>query len=135
MAEIKVKAMCLFVHEGKTLVGKHHHESIGDFYRVLGGMVEFYETSEAAVRREITEELGSEIENLEFLEVQENLFMYAGAERHEVDFLYKGDLVNKELYTKDSIQILDHGDSAVWLPIDEAKNHPHFFPGAYKKYL
>ncbi len=74
-APIRVKAMCLFISAGKVLVanGKSLKSRRGDvvvvpgnFYRAIGGSLNFSETSIEGVRREIREELESEIEDLEF---------------------------------------------------------------------
>ncbi len=131
--KIEVKAMCLFVYEGRVLVasgktfqGKKGGRKIvpGDFYRVLGGSMNFRETSEQAVRREIQEELQSEINNLEFLNVAENIFIYAGEKRHEIVFLFSGQLARKDLYHKEIIHIVEdsyEGD-AIWVPIGDILN-------------
>ena len=94
---IKVKAMCVFIHDGKVLASpaveksKHKH-----FYRLPGGKIEFGESSVEALHREIQEELGSEIENLRLLDVVENRFEYEGKRGHEIVFVYSGDLARKE---------------------------------------
>jgi NADH pyrophosphatase NudC (nudix superfamily) len=62
--KIRIKAMCLFYKDGKVLVSKGFDKVKNEnFYRVLGGSVNFFETGEAGVRREIQEELLSEVEN------------------------------------------------------------------------
>lgn len=114
--------MCLFVHDGKTLVSKGYDPVKGQaFYRVLGGGVNFFETAEEGVRREIQEELQSGIEDLVFLTVTENIFTYLGKKGHEVVFMYSGDLTRKELYDAETIPIVEetHENEAVWVPIDE----------------
>ncbi|MCR4311599.1 MAG: NUDIX domain-containing protein [Candidatus Taylorbacteria bacterium] len=110
---IKVKAMCIFERDGKLLASKHH-DTVKDevFYRCLGGHVEFGETAEVAMRREAIEELGSEIENLEYLDMIENIFVYNGKPMHEIVFLFKGDLVRKELYAKEEIRF-NEGDKEI----------------------
>jgi len=131
--KIRVKAMCLIVHDGKVLVadGDTLQSSSPDrrvvpssFYRVLGGSLEFQETVEQGVRREIREELNSEIENLEQLGVVENIFTYAGEPGHEIVFLYKGDLAKRELYEKDRWHVVEDGYEfdAVWVPAEQVLN-------------
>ncbi len=67
------------------------------------------------------EELNSEIENLQFLKVIENIFIYEGEKGHEITFLYKGDLSNKEIYKKDFVHVLDDvgGLPAEWVSISD----------------
>src|SRR3989344_2264408 len=102
--KIKIKAMCIFRKNGKILVAKCFDKIKNEhFYRILGGSVKFSEISEIGIRREIQEELLSEIENLKLVDVIENLFTYEGSKGHEIVFLYTGDLARKELYTQNSI--------------------------------
>jgi len=97
------------VADAKTFKSRSNTRKVvpGDFYRVLGGSINFNEATESAVRREIREELHSEIENLERIDVIENLFLYAGAQNHEIVFLFRGDLVNEELYEQETIHIIE----------------------------
>ncbi len=98
--KIRVKAMCV-VARGKTevLAGLGRDEVKGeDFGRIIGGGVEFGETSEIALRREFQEELGSELLNVSFVKVIESIFVYKGNPMHEIVFLYTGDLADKSLY-------------------------------------
>ena len=81
--------------------------------------MDFQETSEDAVRREIQEELGSEIENLERLDVIENFFVHDGEDRHDIVFLFKADLSRKELYGQKSIHVeeTNYEFDTVWVPV------------------
>jgi len=138
---IRVKAMCLFERDGKLFVSKNYDRAKKEtFYRVIGGSVEFSETAEEAVRRELREELNLEIENLQFLTVVENIFTFEGEKGHEIIFLYKGDLSDKDIYKKESISYVEAGGkklSAEWIKISDVleeriKLYPPF---DYKKFL
>jgi len=139
--KIRVKAMCLLVHDNRVLVadantqkGKEGGRKVvpGNFYRVPGGSINFDETAEDGVRREIREELQSEIENLERIDV----VTYAGEKGHEIVFLFKGQLAKKELCEKDSIHIDEdeYEFDARWIPIDEllSRNAPLYPALDYK---
>lgn len=79
-----IKAICVFIHDGKTLVSKGFDEKKNEtFYRGVGGSVHFREMSEDAMKREVKEELGCDVENLELLTVAENIFTYDGEDRHQ----------------------------------------------------
>jgi len=120
--KIKAKAMCLFHKDGKILISKHFDSVKNEsFYRLLGGGVNFFETSEAGVRREIQEELLSDIENLKLIDVIENLFTFEGNKGHEISFLYQGDLVKKELYLQNPIHIIEdtYEFDAEWVAIND----------------
>jgi len=123
--KIKVKAMCLFNHEGRTLAARGRDDKKNQiFFRLIGGSVDFGEKAEEGVRREVREELGCEIENLEFVDVVENIFEYNGIPGHEVVFLYKGDLSNKALYEQEKIHIIEPYSEfdAEWVPIEDIKS-------------
>lgn len=122
MSHIRVKAMCVFCHKGKTLASCGEDQKTGEkFYRLLGGSVEFGESAEQAVRREMIEEIQSEISNLTFLRVVENIFEFEGIRGHEVVFIYKGDLVRSELYNL-PVFPFDEGETrqtAKWVNTDD----------------
>ena len=107
---IRIKVMC-FVTDGDRVLAGHGRDNVKgeDFYRVLGGSMQFGETSEEGVRREIREELNSEIEDLKFLDVVENTFVYKGKPGHEIIFLFQGTLADKEIYKKAKIHIAEEG--------------------------
>lgn len=58
--------------EGKILLAKSHKWF--DKYTLPGGHIEIGETMEEAVKREVKEEVGLEIEVIEFLTMQEAIF-------------------------------------------------------------
>lgn len=88
MPNITTRALCIIEHKGKLLASINTDPTSGQqFYRLIGGGVEFGETGEAAVRREIMEELGSELENLQLVTMLENIFVYDGKPGHEIVFL------------------------------------------------
>ena len=107
---IRVKVMCVITGGDRVLAGYGRDNVKGeDFYRVLGGSLDFGETSEEGVRREIREELNSDIEDLKFLDVLENTFTYKGKPGHEIIFLFQGALANKDIYTQSKIHIVEDG--------------------------
>jgi len=54
------------------------------FWSLPGGTVEFGETGESALKREMKEELGAEVEILRLLWVVENFFFDAERRHHEI---------------------------------------------------
>lgn len=85
-AAIKVKAMGLFVSDGRLLVSPGFDEvSQKPHFRLLGGGVEFGERSEETLARE---ELGADVEVRELLEVVQNVYVFRGREKHEIAFIH-----------------------------------------------
>ena len=77
MPSIRLLAICAFRHPNRILVGRGFDEQKKEaFFRPHGGAVEFGERAVDALRREIREELGAEIQNPVQLGVLENLFTY-----------------------------------------------------------
>jgi ADP-ribose pyrophosphatase YjhB (NUDIX family) len=55
-----------------------------DIWFPPGGGMDFGETAEEALRRELREELGAEVQNLRLLGVLESRFEYAGEQHHHL---------------------------------------------------
>jgi 8-oxo-dGTP pyrophosphatase MutT (NUDIX family) len=107
-SKISVKAYCVFRHETRILVFEGFDISKNlSFYRPLGGRVEPGETSREAIKREILEELGEEIENVKLLGVLEEIFTHEGQPGHEVIFIYDADFIDKRVYEKPSMTAIE----------------------------
>lgn len=137
---IELKAVVLIQNDGRVLVSKGFDKvKQQPFYRLLGGHVEFTEAAESAVRREILEEIGSEIEGLKLVGVIENIFTHHGEQGHEIDYLYTGTLTRVELYEQNPIRQQEDGEFqyAEWVPIKEILGGeiPLYSPYDYKTQL
>src|ERR1700754_860221 len=95
---------------GEDLLVFEYHDSTKDetFYRPLGGGIDFGETAEVSVRRELREELGVELQDVRLLGVLENLFHAFGRDSHEIVFVFDCLLADQSLYERDAVgEILD----------------------------
>jgi 8-oxo-dGTP pyrophosphatase MutT (NUDIX family) len=109
----------LFLYNGKILVGDAYDPTKNQtFYRPLGGAIEFGEYGEDALRREIREEINTEITGIRYLGMMENLFTFDGIPAHEIVLVYDAEFTDKSLYEQPSF-IGDEGGiafTAQWLP-------------------
>jgi 8-oxo-dGTP pyrophosphatase MutT (NUDIX family) len=122
---IRPIAICLFYNKGKILATVGYDKKTKQkYYRPIGGGIEFGETSQEALVREIIEELNEEVKNLKKLGIIENIFTYCGQAGHEIVFVYDGQFKNKDIYSKKKIIFSDNGekDEAIWLDLKKIPN-------------
>lgn len=123
MNQIRPLALCVFRNKDRILVFEGYDPiKKQSFYRPLGGGIEFGEYGEEAVRREIMEELHTEIEDLSYLGMLENVFVFNGTPGHEIVMVYDGVLIDLRLYDQAVIAVIEaNGEEvrAVWKSLDE----------------
>jgi len=119
---IRPLAICVFRrHDGSILVAPGFDPVKEQrFYRPLGGEIEFGERAQEAVRREIREELGAEIDNVRLLAVTENVFTFLGANGHELVWTFEARLLDESLYDQDVVICNEGGASfeAHWVSLN-----------------
>lgn len=127
---IRVLSLAVVRNRGRILAAAGHDGEKGeDFYRLLGGGVDFGERSTDALIREFQEELGREIRVGRLLGVVENLFAFEGRPGHEVCFIYEAEFVDEELYDWKKIPLIEesfHGRHAEW--VDPSEDDPPIYP-------
>jgi len=82
--------------------------------------VEFGETSEQALRREMQEELGADIADLTLRFVSEEIFAVQGQTYHAIVFLYEGRFVDRGFYAQPVIPYIEGPEpraKATWMPV------------------
>lgn len=96
----QMRAVAIIRRNRHVLLHRASHEQ---FWSLPGGRVEFGETASETLERELLEELGcaSSLGPLRFL--VENLFVYQGAEVHEVGWYFEADLVGDFPFVTDDI--------------------------------
>ena len=102
---IRPIVICLFRRGRRILVSEAYDSAKGDYFcRPIGGGVTFGEHSREAMLREIREEIGAEVENMELVGVLESIFRYEGEQGHEVVFVYDAEFRDKGMYDRSEIQ-------------------------------
>lgn len=112
-----------FRENGEILVARHYDEVAEmEFYRPLGGGLEFGEHSDAGVRREFQEELGTDVAVEERIAAFENVFEFRGEAGHEVVFLYRVAFEDDAYYEQDAFEAVE-GNGEVfpvrWKPLSD----------------
>ena len=93
---IRVIAICLFRRDDQILVFAGFDRVKGTaYYRPLGGGVDAGETSAQALVREMQEELGAEVTDLQLVGVLESIFTVDERAGHEIVFVYDGRFVDE----------------------------------------
>lgn len=119
---MRAVALCLLEHQGRLLLQEfwHEHEQY-HYYRPPGGGIEHGERAGDAVRREMREELNTEISEPELIDVLENIFEYGGEQKHEIVFLFRAELQDERITGVPELQLTDntYNFRAVWKPLDE----------------
>jgi putative intracellular protease/amidase len=92
------------------------------FYRPLGGGIEFSESGQVALEREIMEELKQEVQVSGLTASFENIFTFEGFKGHEIIMLFSADFKNKSTYEQKELEIFESGvviAKAVWRSVAE----------------
>ena len=123
---IRVKVLA-WLQEGNFLFVVRMHDSVkgDDYYRPVGGCLEFGESTLDALHRELKEELNTSIITSGEPMVLENIFTCDGEQGHEIVFLYPAHFADKT-YTNRQVYPLVEANGAVyeacWISIDDFVN-------------
>ena len=135
--EIRPIVLGVVKKDNKILVSKGYDEvKHEEFYRSLGGGIEFLENSKEALKREFKEELNIDIKIGKFLGISENIFTYNGKQAHELILFYDVYIEDKDY--KEKYHIIDENQEtdAIWIDIDKFKNKElKIYPEQMFKYL
>ena len=124
--QIRPLAICLFQQEQRILVAEGYDPLKREqFYRPLGGGIEFGERGEETIQRELMEEIQAEAEDIRYLYTLENIFTFNGGRGHEIVMVYDGRLKDATLYAREVIEGTELDPfrnaplKAVWKRLDE----------------
>jgi ADP-ribose pyrophosphatase YjhB (NUDIX family) len=118
---IRVKALAWLQQDDALFVVKMHDSVKGDeYYRPIGGTVEFGETTRDTLQREVKEELGTTINITGDPLIFENLFTCDGERGHEIDYLYPASFTDPAFMEERVFPLLEANDAsfdAEWIEL------------------
>ncbi|MFI8631981.1 tetratricopeptide repeat protein [Microbacterium sp. NPDC077663] len=128
---IRVIAVGVLIHDGHVLA-EEYTATAGRpaFLRAPGGGVQPGEAAEAAVRREIAEELGARVTETRLLGVLENIFDNEGTLGHEIAYVFELRSADLEALPRDDrLPVLDGETTVGWYRLDDVSGEsPPFYP-------
>lgn len=122
--KLNVRAAGIIIHNNKLLI---HRNINKDHYALIGGRIEIGENSEDAVKREIREELGKEIQITGNVATIENFFEMESHKYHEIMFVHKAEFVNEEdKKIETTIENIEGKDylKYEWVDLDKIDEYP-----------
>ena len=122
--KLNIRSCGIIIHDNKLLVHNNINES---HVALVGGRVKIGENSEDTLKREILEEMGKEIEIVEYVSTIENFFDADDMPYHEIMFVYKIDFKNeKDKRITDTIYNVEGEDELRydWIDLDKIDEYP-----------
>ncbi len=91
-----------------------------DFFVLPGGRVDMGEDSREALKREVQEELGVNVEVGSLKAIIENFFEFDGKNYHELQFVYVGTILDEDILSKQTTFLgPEKKDIYKWIHLDE----------------
>lgn len=121
---IRPIAISIIRNNDKMLVYEREDDITKEkFYRLVGGCIEFGESSRDALVREFQEELLLDLVDIQFITTFESIFEFNNNRMHEIVYLFDSSFKDKIVYNKTMIKGLEGERSfkAIWLPISDFK--------------
>jgi len=110
---------------GELLVCRRALEPKRGMLDLPGGFVEPRETAENALRREMREETGAAVENVEFCCSFPNVYEYSGYEVHTIDLFFRAEIPDET-----ALFASDDAAELFWLPLAEVNPDDFAFASA-----
>lgn len=129
---IRPIAAAVICEADRILVWEDYDPSTGEVVAVpLAGGIEFGETGEQAIARELGEEIGATPRRIRFLGLIEDIYKWAGKERHELYLIYHVDLEDQDAFEGEELTVTEpDGTSYVarWRPLSEFRGSARLVP-------
>lgn len=123
---IRVIALVILRHQDHIFVTEYFHPTTDEpYYRPLGGGVEFFETGEEAVRRELMEEIEAPLADVRYLGMLENIYTVEGKRAHQICLMYGATFAHYQRQSLTYTVIGQEGKEsfrALWKPLGMFRN-------------
>ncbi len=96
-------ALILENKKGEILLVKRKYPPKKGRWDLPGGFIEFNETVEESLEREIKEELGIKTKNLKYIGSQPDRYLYKGINYHTLCMFFTGQIKNGKIVSQDDI--------------------------------
>lgn len=113
-------AICVIEDRDRLFVFEAYDSVKGDnYYRPLGGGIEFGELGAECVAREFREEIGAQLEGITYLGLIENRFTCNGEPGHEIVLVYRARFAAPCRYRDDPVLVHEEAETLIarWMPL------------------